>query len=82
MTRSSLWSARVAADVHLVKCVDGDELVLSSDVGSGILLVVVGEGVGGEELLVVGDEGGGGGKLLGDFVLDPSFTCSLLGVHN
>ena len=62
MTSSSLWSARVAADVHLVVCVkgvDGDELlVVSSAGGDGVLLVVAGEGVGGDELLVVGDEGG------------------------
>jgi hypothetical protein len=49
--------------------------------GGDKLLVVGGEGVGVVELLVVGGEGGGG-ELLGNFVLDSSFTCSLSGVHN
>jgi hypothetical protein len=70
------------------KGVSCDELlVVGAEGGSGDeLLVVGGEGVGGDELLVVGGEGvgsdvllvvggeGGGGELLGNFVLDTSFT--------
>ena len=62
--------------------VDSDVLlVVDGEGGSDKLLVVGGEGVGGDKLPVADDKGGGG-ELLGDFVLDPSFTCSLLGVHN
>ena len=51
---------------------------LGSGKGDGVveLLLVGGDGVGGDELLVVGGEGGSG-ELLGNFVLDSSFTCSL-----
>jgi hypothetical protein len=53
------------------------ELLVVAGEGGGVKLLVVGvEGVGGDELLVVGGEGGGG-ELLGNFVLDSSFTCSL-----
>jgi hypothetical protein len=51
--------------------------------GGGELLVVDGEGGGGELPVMCGEGGGGGGgELLGNFVLDSSFTCSLPGVHN
>jgi hypothetical protein len=59
----------------------GELLVVGGEGGSSELLVVVGEGGGSGELLVVGGEGGGD-ELLGNFVLDSSFTCSLPGVHN
>ena len=62
--------------------VDDDELpVVSIELGGGVLLVVGDEDVVGTKLLAVGVEGCDGG-FLSNFVLDPSFTCSLLRVHS